>query len=371
MSYLGENIPKLGFGLMRLPMIKNEVDIEQTKQMVDLFMQKGFSYFDTAFGYLNGKSEEAAKTALVDRYPREQFQLATKLPAWIGAKNAEEAKNMFWISLKRTNAEYFDFYLLHNLGGKRTEVFEKFGIWDFLAEQKEKGKIKHLGFSSHAKAEQLDEILTKHPEAEFVQTQINYADWEDDSVEARKCYEVARKHGKPVIVMEPVKGGALAKLPEVAAKVFSRENPTVSSASWALRFAADLEGIITVLSGMSTLEQMKDNISVMEHFKPLTEHERSVIKEVQTILASIPHVPCTDCQYCLKACPNNIAIPGILGTVNDYLIYNDLARSRGLYGWETLVTKASDCIACKACEEVCPQNIPIANELSKAAKLFE
>ena len=371
MRYLGENIPKLGFGLMRLPMIKNEIDIEQTKQMVDLFIKKGFSYFDTAFGYHNGKSEEAAKTALVDRYPREQFQLATKLPAWIGASNAEEAKEMFFISLKRTGVEYFDFYLLHNMGGKRTEVFEKFGIWDFLAEQKERGKIKHLGFSSHAKAEQLDEILTKHPEAEFVQTQINYADWEDDSVQARKCYEVIRNHGKPVIVMEPVKGGALAKLPEAAAKVFAGENPNVSPVSWALRFAADLQGIITVLSGMSTLEQMKENIAIMEKFQPLNEHERSVIKNVQAILVNLPHIPCTDCQYCLPACPNSISIPGILGTVNDYLIYNDLDRSRGLYGWETLSAKASDCIACKACEAVCPQNISIADELSKAAQLFE
>lgn len=371
MAYLGENIPKLGFGLMRLPMIGDAVDIEQTRQMVDLFMEKGFTYFDTAPKYLNGKSEEAVKEALVDRYPRDRYQLATKLPAWF-ADNERDAKNMFWTSLKRTGVDFFDFYLLHNIGGTRTETFERFGIWDFLAEQKEQGLIKHLGFSLHAKAELLEEILLKHPEMEFVQLQINYADWENEVVQSKKCYEVARKHGKPVIIMEPVKGGVLNKLPEKAANILTQANPNTSHASWAIRYAASLEGIITVLSGMSTLEQMRDNLSYMENFRPLNNEELSVIKETQEVLASIPQIPCTDCQYCVKGCPKNITIPGTLRAVNDYLVYNDLARAKFIYGWETFfAAKASECIACGQCEEVCPQSIAIVEELAKAVKLLE
>ena len=222
MAYLGENIPKLGFGLMRLPMNGEEVDIEQTKQMVDMFLENGFTYFDTAYGYLNGKSEEAAKAALVDRYPRERFQLATKLPAWAGPKAAEEARQMFYTSLERTGAGYFDFYLLHNLGNERTQCFEDFKIWDFVADLKKQGLIKHIGFSMHDTADALEAVLKAHPETEFVQLQINYADWESESVQSRKCYEVARKYGKPVIIMEPVKGGSLANLPESVAGIFKK-----------------------------------------------------------------------------------------------------------------------------------------------------
>lgn len=372
MAYLGESIPKLGFGLMRLPKIGDDVDIEQTKQMVDLFLKKGFSYFDTAYGYLGGKSEEAIKTALVDRYPRERYQLATKLPAWNGSTNAREAQDMFWTSLKRTGAGYFDYYLLHNLGKGRTEAFERFGIWDFLAERKAEGLIKHLGFSAHATADDLDKILTQHPEMEFVQLQINYADWEDEIIQSRRCYETARKHGKPVIIMEPVKGGALAKLPEQAAKTLTRANPDASLASWAMRYAASLEGIITVLSGMSALEQMRDNVSIMENYQPLSKKELAEVERVRNILESIPQIPCTDCEYCLKGCPKDIAIPGTFAVINDYLIYEDLERSRQNYMWATFaLKKASECIACGKCESVCPQSIPIIEELSNAAKLLE
>ena len=372
MGYLGENIPKLGFGLMRLPMKGEEVDIEQTKQMVDLFLEKGFTYFDTAFGYLGGKSELAAGEALVKRYPRERFQLATKLPAWAGPKTAEEAKAMLFTSLERTGAGYFDFYLLHNLGGPRTEYFDRFGIWDFLAEQKQKGLIRHLGFSFHDTADVLEDILTKHPDMEFVQLQINYADWESESVQSRKCYEVARRHGKPVIIMEPVKGGSLANLPDAVAKELRAQDPNASLSSWAIRYAASLEGLVTVLSGMSTLQQMQDNVSFMEHFKPLDEAQRAAIARAQRALAESPRVPCTDCKYCTKGCPQQIAIPGVFKAMNTRLVYGNVAGAQGSYNWETREGgKASDCIACGQCESVCPQHIEIISELKRAAEWFK
>lgn len=372
MGYLGKDIPKLGFGLMRLPMIGQDVDIEQTKLMVDKFLAKGFNYFDTAYGYIGGKSEEAVKEAIVKRYPRESFYLATKLPAWAGAKNADEAKAMLTTSLARTGAGYFDFYLLHNLGDNRTKVFDDYGIWDYVLEQKEKGILKHIGFSMHDKADALDEILTKHPEAEFVQLQINYNDWESPSVESRKCYEVARKHNKPVIIMEPVKGGSLATLPDSVADIFRAANPEASLSSWAMRFAASLEGVITVLSGMSNVEQMEDNLKTMQDFKPLTAEERKLVEKVNEALSAMPRVPCTSCQYCMKGCPQEINIPGILGNINTYLVYNSLASAKGGYGWATMRGgKASACIECGQCEDVCPQHIGIIEEMKRAATLFE
>ncbi|MGM9974193.1 MAG: aldo/keto reductase, partial [Clostridiaceae bacterium] len=372
MGYLGENIGKLGFGLMRLPMIGDEVDLEQTKSMVDYFLEKGFTYFDTAYGYLNGKSEEAIKKALIDRYPRESFQLATKLPAWAGAKTSEEAKEMFWTSLKRTGAGYFDFYLLHNLGGERTKAFDDFGIWNFLQEQKEKGLIKHLGFSFHDKAEVLEKILSKHPEMEFVQLQINYADWDSPQVESRKCYEVARKHNKPIIIMEPVKGGSLSNLPSNIADIMKAAKPDVSLSSWAIRYAASLEGLITVLSGMSNLEQLKDNVASMEDFKPLNQEERKVIKTVQEELSKIPKIPCTACDYCTKGCPMEIAIPEIFKAMNSYLVYNDMNSAKRTYGFATNNKgRASDCITCGQCEAACPQHIKITEELSRISELLE
>jgi predicted aldo/keto reductase-like oxidoreductase len=371
MTYIGETIKKLGFGFMRLPLLSDEVDIEQTRQMVDIFMENGFSYFDTAPSYLRGKSEEAIKTALVDRYPRERYQLATKLPAW-EKSTAQEAQNLFWTSLGRTGVDYFDFYLLHNMGGNRTDVFEKFGIWEFLAEQKNRGRIKHLGFSFHSTAKELEEVLQRHPEAEFVQLQINYADWEDKIIESRKCYEVARKYNKPIIVMEPVKGGTLAKLPAQVARILLEANPDASLASWAIRFSASLEGVIMVLSGMSTLEQMMDNLSFMKDFRPLGREELAVIERVQKALAEMPQVPCTGCQYCVEGCPQNIDIPVIFKLVNEYLIYRDLPKIRRKYVFETrFMGKASDCIACGQCEAVCPQRIPIREELSRAARYLE
>ncbi len=366
------NIKKLGFGLMRLPMIDKEVDIEQTKKMADLFLEKGFTYFDTAHGYINGKSEESVKTVLVERHPRDSFYLATKLPAWAGAKTTKEAQDMFWTSLKRTGAEYFDFYLLHNLGPNRIESFDKFGIWDFVKEQKEKGLIKRLGFSIHATADYLEKMLQEHPELEFVQLQLNYSDWENSIVQSRRCYEVARKFNKPIIVMEPVKGGALANLPEAAAAILKAANPAASQASWAIRYVASLPGVVTVLSGMSTLEQMEDNLSFMENFTPLSDAERAAVEKAQAILAAIPQIPCTDCKYCMPECPQQIAIPEVMKIMNDYNIYKRLQAAKGSYAFATQANgKASSCVACGACEGVCPQSIGIIEELKKAAEVLE
>lgn len=373
-KYLGESIPKLGFGLMRLPIKDDVIDMEQMKKMVDRFLEEGFCYFDTAYGYHNGESEKAIKEALVDRYPREKYLLATKLPAWAGAKSKEEAEQMFYTSLERTGAGYFDFFLLHNLGEGRSHYFDDYDIWSFLAERKKEGLIKHLGFSMHDKADVLDEILSAHPEMEFVQLQINYADWEDPTIESRKCYEVARKHGKPVIIMEPVKGGTLANPPKEVADVLKQANPTASPSSWAIRFAASLDGIITVLSGMSNLEQMEDNLSYMKAFKPLSEEERKVVEKAREIYNSFPKVPCTACAYCMKGCPQNIAIYGSFQAYNISSMYGDLKSARNKYTWNTDGQgrkKASTCISCGKCEQVCPQHIAIREELKKVAETLE
>ena len=375
MDYLGKDIPKLGFGLMRLPANEDgSIDIPQTCKMVDMFLENGFTYFDTAYGYGDGASERAAKTALVDRYPREKFLLATKLPAWAGAASKEEAEQMLYTSLERTGAGYFDFYLLHNLGEERTHFFDDYDIWNFLAQKKKEGIIRNLGFSFHDKADALEEVLKAHPEMDFVQIQINYADWENPSVESRKCYEIARKYEKPVIIMEPVKGGTLANPPKAVRELMERENSTASPASWAIRYAASLEGVITVLSGMSNIAQMKDNISFMKDFKPLSEREQAVMEKARDILAEIPVIPCTACAYCMKGCPKKIAIYGSFQAYNSYLVYGDMGGAAGNYSWNTDGHgwgKASACIQCGKCEQVCPQHIAIRKELTKVAGLFE
>ena len=370
MAYLGETIGKLGFGLMRLPQKEDgTIDVEQTKEMVDLFLEAGFTYFDTAWAYAG--SEDAIRQALVERYPRERFQLATKNAAWINCKTREEAIAQFDTSLKQTGAGYFDFYLLHNLGEGRTKYFDDFDMWNWVQEKKKEGLIKHVGFSFHSTPEELEDILNKHPEMEFVQLQINYADWENPAVQSKACYEVARKHGKPVVIMEPIKGGMLANPPETVAEVFKNAEPDSSVASWAVRFAASLEGVITVLSGMSSVDQMKDNLSYMKGFQGLNTEQQAVIAKAQEELKKIPLIPCTTCNYCAKVCPMNIGVSGSFTAMNYYTLYKDWAAAKHQENW--LVTghgkkKAAECIKCGACEKACPQHIKIREELVKVTE---
>lgn len=372
-GYLGDTTPKLGFGLMRLPMIGDEIDMEQVKAMVDTFMAKGFTYFDTAYVYINGKSEVAAREAIVKRYPRDSFTLATKLPLWDNIETEADMQRIFDESMERAGVEYFDYYLLHAMDKAKFEKADRIGAWDFLFKMKARGKIKHCGFSFHDSAEVLDEALTKHPEAEFVQLQLNYIDWENDNVQSRKCYEVAVKHNKPIIVMEPVKGGSLAGMNNEIQGIMKAQNPDLSIPSWAVRFCAGLDNILTVLSGMSTKAQLDDNVSYMEHFEPLSDKEHEVLKTVVEKLNAIPTIPCTGCRYCVDDCPMQIHIPDIFRAVNHQKQFgseDNVDRS----GYESATReggKASECLHCGSCEAHCPQHIHIIEELEDAAKRFE
>ncbi|MDO5649459.1 MAG: aldo/keto reductase [Gallicola sp.] len=368
---LGENIKKLGFGLMRFKTIDGEFDLEMIKGMVDRFMEEGFTYFDTAWAYDKGYSEVIARKAIVERFPRESFQLATKLPAY-SAESKEKAEEMFYTSLDRTQAGYFDFYLLHNLGGKRTEIFDRYDIWNFLKKKKEEGLIKNLGFSFHDKADVLDELLTAHPDMDFVQLQLNYIDWEDPTIESRKCYEVALKHNMPIIIMEPVKGGTLSDLPKEAAAIFKEADKDSSVSSWAIRYAASLKNVVTVLSGMSYPEQLEDNLKTMKNFLPLSEEERWTIKEVVKELHKNPRIPCTDCKYCVEGCPADIPIPDVLSALNREITFQNTESAKSNYNFNTDNTgKASDCIECGHCEEVCPQKIEIISWMKDASKKYD
>ena len=371
--YFGENTPKLGFGLMRLPKGKDgKIDIDETSRMVDSFMETGLTYFDTAYVYDGGDSERAARAALVERYPRESYTLATKLCAWMGAHDEKSAKQQFYTSLERTGAGYFDYYLLHALQAGNYTSYDKYHLWDFVKEQKAKGLIRHWGFSFHAGPELLDEILTAHPDAEFVQLQLNYADWENPDVSARANYEVARKHGKSIVVMEPVKGGALADPPAAVQEIFRAANPRASFASWAIRYAASLDGIITVLSGMSNLAQMADNLSYMKDFSPLDEAERAAIRKAQEAINGIKSIPCTACHYCTSGCPRQIPIPEIFAARNRQLVWGHLEEGRRAYAAAVQHGgRASDCVACGQCVKACPQQIPVIDWLKDCAAQFD
>ena len=357
---------RLGFGLMRLPKLAGGgIDVPQVCEMADRFIAAGGTYFDTAYVYDGGDSEAAFKAAVADRYPREAYTIATKLNAAAGGVTDEKsAKQEFWTSLERTGAGYFDFYLLHAIQRSTVDKYEEYGLWDFVREQKEKGLIRHWGFSFHADPDLLEKLLSKYPDTEFVQLQINYADWENPGVASRTNWEICKAHGKPVVIMEPVKGGILADpIPEVRA-VFEREGSGRSCASWALRYAASLDNVLAVLSGMSDVRQMEDNLSSIRDI-PLSEQEYELIHEAQAALNADKSIPCTACHYCTPGCPMSIPIPEIFNVVN---------RRKGSPEFRTLreysiVTqdkgKAGDCIACGQCEGICPQHLPIIDLLQK------
>lgn len=369
---------KLGFGLMRLPLLnaneESSIDIETTKKMVDRFIERGFTYFDTAWMYCGFKSENAAKEALVDRYPRNSFTLADKLHAGF-IKTKEDRDRIFNEQRAKTGVEYFDYYLLHDIGHDHYKIYTELDCFNWILEKKKQGLAKHVGFSFHDNAEFLDKVLTEHPEMEFVQLQLNYLDWESDAIQSRKCYEVAVKHGKPVIVMEPVKGGTLAQVPDEAAALFKGYHPDRSIPSWAIRFAASLENVKIVLSGMSNMEQLEDNTDYMSELVPLNEKEKELVKSAVDIINGNIVIPCTGCSYCTDGCPMNIAIPKYFSLYNAEMqeIKEKDWTPQGEY-YDRLTAefgKAGDCVECGQCEDVCPQHLPIRKYLKDVAKHFE
>jgi len=368
---------KLGFGYMRLPVADKEdvmnIDYEQLNAMVDKFLSGGFTYFDTAYFYHKGFSEIAVRKSLVERYPRESFILADKMPAFLVEEQSQYQKFLDE-QLEKCRVDYFDYYLLHNLGVRTYKRSSELGGFEFMQKAKAEGKAKHIGFSFHDKAALLDEILTAHPEMEFVQLQINYVDWEDKTIESRKCYEVARKHGKDIIVMEPVKGGSLANLPAEGENIFKAILPDASSASWALRYAHSLDGVIAILSGMSEMAHVEDNMNTFDGFKPLTAQERGAIDQVTKIIKESTYVACTDCKYCIEDCPQNIAIPQYFGMFNQAKKYNTALIQSVYYGNLAStegVGAADECIECGKCEDHCPQRLPIIKHLKELDELFK
>ena len=368
MSINLEIMPKLGFGLMRLPEQDGKIDLEQVCQMADAYLSAGMNYFDTAYVYHSGNSEKIVKEALVKRHPRERFMVATKLPAWC-MKDKEDRDRIFAEQLERCGLDYFDFYLLHSVEDGNGDTYERLDCYNWAKQKKAEGRIRHFGFSFHGSPEYLEKTLDAHPEVEFVQIQLNYADWENPVVRSGQLYEILHRRNIPMIIMEPVKGGTLAKLTPDLEERFRAVRPEKSIASWALRFVGSLPGVMTILSGMSTPEQMSDNLQTFAHFEPLSDAEKATVEDVRKIMMSVEQIGCTACRYCTDGCPMNIAIPDVFRAVNTMKLYNEEFRPKSFYGG--LIGqghgRAGDCVGCGQCESVCPQHLPIIELLKDAS----
>jgi len=365
-----------GFGGMRLPLLDENdptsINQKEVDKMVELFMENGFTYFDNAYIYHSGSSEGAFKKALVDRYTRESFTVADKMPTMI-VKKTSDYETFFNTQLERFGVDYFDYYLLHNISHKTYEDSEKFGGFDFISKMKAEGKARKIGFSFHDTPELLDEVLTKHPEIDFVQLQLNYIDWNNAAIRSRECLQTALKHKKPVSVMEPVKGGGLASLPDEAEKTLKKADSEMSMPSWAIRFAASCEGVFMVLSGMKNVQQVKDNISFMKNFKPLTTAEKDMLTgKITDIINKSVYIPCTNCHYCTDGCPKKINIPSYFAIYNNYKLYGTRNFPAMHYRKQAFGHGlASECIGCGQCESVCPQHIEITKYLEEISDTFE
>ena len=360
---------RFGFGAMRLPMVNGEVDKEQFNAMIDEFLAAGFTYFDTAHGYIDGKSETAIRDCLAARYPRESFVLANKLSAGF-FKTREDVLPLFEEQLRCCGVDYFDYYLIHAMSGERYDLYRDCGAFEIIPQLKREGRVRHFGMSFHDKAEVLDRILTEQPELEFVQLQFNYLDYEDPVVESRKCYEVCVKHGKRVSVMEPVKGGALSELPADAGAILDALGGG-SHASYALRFAEGFENVYMVLSGMSSIEQMRDNLATMSDFRPLDETELAAVRKVAETLRGKGAIPCTACRYCTSGCPMGIDIPSFFSCYNSKVMFG---RPQSSERYAELIKDGAgprDCVACGQCEEVCPQHLRVRSLLRDVAEEFD
>ena len=362
---------KLGFGLMRLPKDKQgQIKLDEVQRMVDSYMERGFNYFDTAYVYEG--SEEAIRQTLVEKYPRDVYTLADKLPAW-KLTCQEDVERIFQESLNRTGVDYFDFYLLHSVEKSHYPTYEKYQCFDFIQEMKKQGKIKYMGFSFHDDADFLDKVLTEHPEIDFVQLQLNYLDWENGVIQSRRNYEVARKHHKPIIVMEPIKGGTLASFSDDIERIYKDYAPQKSIASWALRYVASLDGVMTILSGMSNAQQMNDNLDTMTHFEKINNEEAKLIKQVTDQVLSYPTIPCTKCRYCTPGCPMHIQIPDLFTAYNSAKMYGENRRYDTYYKDHSTgdYQPAKACIACGQCESVCPQHLEIISLLKEVSEVFD
>ena len=372
-DFHGEKLSLLGFGTMRLPLVPGgtpaDIDEKTTADMVRYAMEHGVNYFDTAYPYHGGMSERVMGRVLKD-YDRGSFYLATKYPGHQLSSHYDPAA-IFEEQLEKCGVGYFDFYLLHNMGGARTAKFDEYGMWEWAAQKKAEGVIKHLGFSMHDNAETLDKLLADHPDMDFVQLQVNYLDWEDPVVESRKCMEVAQKHGVPVVIMEPARGGRLADLPERGASVLKSAAPDKSVVSWAYRFCYNLPNVISVLSGVSTLEQIQENVREWKANEPLSAFEEKALGDAVDALKSVGLIPCTNCRYCVKDCPAGVKIPEALGLLNLEKVTENREFAKSQYAWQTRDGRASACIQCGACEDMCPQGINIIELLEDAADFYE